>query len=632
MKRITLRQKLRYSFDNIMSKGTIALISWLGIIFASIIILAALVLYVFQITPEGMEEIGFLDASWRSLMRTLDPGTMGGDEGWGFRFVAFAVTLSGIFILSVLIGILNNGIESKLIQLRKGRSFVIEKNHTLILGWSSKIFTIIPELLTANENQSKPVIVILAEKDKADMDDEIRERIPDTKNTRIICRSGNPNDMSDIGIVNPQDAKSIIVLTDETTNTDSQTIKAILALTNHPERREHPYHIVAEIKKRSNYEIAKMVGKDETELILSDDIISRIMTQTSRQSGLSIVYTELMDFEGAEIYFKEEPGVAGNTYGDSLFRYKDSAVIGLQKAGGEVLINPPSEHVIEKGDKIIAITEDDDTLVLDSARDYKINTAAIVNSEQDFNKPESTLMLGWNLRAKIIIKEMDNYVFKESVMKVVSSFDIPEAERTEVTSGLENLSVEFIIADTTKKSVIDHLNVASYDHILLLCYKEKLKLQEADSHTLVTLLHLRRISDETGAHLSIISEMLDIKNRELAEVTKADDFIVSDKLISLLMTQVSENKHLMRVFEILLNSEGSEIYLKPVKNYVKTGIPLDFYTVIESAGQKSETAIGYRIASEAFNSRKAYGVKVNPVKTDIVTFSDADRIIVLAEN
>ena len=201
-----------------------------------------------------------------------------------------------------------------------------------------------------------------------------------------------------------------------------------------------------------------------------------------------------------------------------------------------------------------------------------------------------------------------------------------------VLDNLKNMKVEFTIANTTKKEIIDNLNVTSYDHILLLCYKEHLDLQEADALTLITLLHLRRISEETGITMNIVSEMLDIQNRELAEVTKADDFIVSDKLISLLMTQVSENKHLMRVFENLFQSEGCEIYLKPISDYVKPGIPLNFYTVLESAKLKNETAIGYRITTEAFNSKNAYGVKVNPLKSDLVTFSETDKIIVISED
>ena len=62
--------------------------------------------------------------------------------------------------------------------------------------------------------------------------------------------------------------------------------------------------------------------------------------------------------------------------------------------------------------------------------------------------------------------------------------------------------------------------------------------------------------------------MLDVRNRELAEVTQADDFIVSDKLISLMLAQVSENKDLNAVFDDLFDPDGSEIYLKPAADYV----------------------------------------------------------------
>ena len=93
--------------------------------------------------------------------------------------------------------------------------------------------------------------------------------------------------------------------------------------------------------------------------------------------------------------------------------------------------------------------------------------------------------------------------------------------------------------------VIDSLDITSYNSVQLLCYKEEMELQDADAQTLISLLHLRRVMEETKKEVKVVSEMLDLRNRDLAEVTKADDFIVSDKLISLLMSQVSENKYLM---------------------------------------------------------------------------------------
>lgn len=637
MKKVTFGQKFRYKFDNTMSKGAGALMMWLGII-TLIIILIATAIILFGVNPQGedgtAQPLGVFDALWESLMRSMDAGTVAGDKGWPYRILMLLVTLSGIFILSTLIGILSNGITEKLEELRRGKSFVVENDHTLILGWNSKVFTIISELVIANENQKKPRIVILADEDKTVMEEEVRSKIESLKNTKVVCRNGNPNDMNDIAISNPQGSKSIIILSPESgeADPDAQTIKTILALTNSPERREEPYHIIAEIKNEKNQEIAKIVGKDEVELILTDDLISRIMVQTCRQSGLSIVYTELMDFDGAEIYFNDENKLVGRNFGESLFLYKDSAVLGMQKADGTVMVNPPMDTVYEKGDKVIAITEDDDTLILGTESDVKIDESAIVNRNVNDAKPENTLILGWNLRGKAIIREMNNYVQPGSIMRIISHYDEAKEDLEKLAGTTPNLKLEYINGETTDRKLLDSIDMEKYDHIIVLSYIGHMDIQAADAQTLITLLHLRDIAEIKNVDLSIVSEMMDIKNRELASVTNADDFVVSDKMISLLMSQVSENKDLMRVFEDVFDSDGSEIYLKPITNYIDVSKPVNFYTLIESARRKGEIAIGYRIVEKQFDKDSAYGVKINPVKPDMIQFTEEDKIIVFAED
>jgi len=104
-------------------------------------------------------------------------------------------------------------------------------------------------------------------------------------------------------------------------------------------------------------------------------------------------------------------------------------------------------------------------------------------------------------------------------------------------------------------------------------------IQESDAQTLICLLHLRNIGSKYTKNLSIVSEMRDLRNREIGLVTKADDFIIGDNIISLMLVQLSENKELKPVFDELFQSYGSEIYLKPIKNYIKTGELVDFYTL-----------------------------------------------------
>jgi voltage-gated potassium channel Kch len=629
--KITTKQRFHYAFDKTMSKGTPALIMWLAILSIALVIIIAGISFLTGIVPEGAEKIGFVESAWLNLMRTLDAGTMGGDEGWSFRILMLLVTIGGIFIVSTLIGVLSSGIESKLEEMRKGRSFVIEKNHTLILGWSDKVYTIISELAIANENQKKPRIVILADKDKIEMEDEIREKISNLRNTKVICRSGIPNDISDLDIVNPHEAKSIIILSPESGDSDSQTIKTILAITNNPNRKKESYNIIAEIKEERFIDVAKIIGEDEVELILIDDIISRIMVQTCRQSGLSVVYNELMGFEGSEIYFSNESKLIGKTYNEALLWYDNSAIIGMQTSEGKVLINPPMDQVFNEGDLIMAITEDDDTLIIGKQKGI-FDTSKIKNAIANTLTPEKTLVLGWNHRGKSIMRELNNYVVKGSEIMIVADCEQAEKDINEIKSLFMNLTTRFMNSDTTDRQVINSLNPESYDHIIVLSYIDEMGIQQADAKTLITLLQLRHFSKEKNVDLSIVSEMMDVRNRELASVTKADDFIVSDKMISMLIAQISENKSLMNVYDNLLQDDGSEIYLKPASNYVEIGTPVNFFTIVESAARKNESAFGYCVFADAFSPSKLYGVSINPSKSEMITFAEDDRIIVMSED
>lgn len=68
-------------------------------------------------------------------------------SGWWLRIASLLVTIGGIFVFS---GLIASGVDRRLEELRKGRSPVIESDHTLILGWSPTLFPVITELVAAN--------------------------------------------------------------------------------------------------------------------------------------------------------------------------------------------------------------------------------------------------------------------------------------------------------------------------------------------------------------------------------------------------------------------------------------------------------------------------------------------------
>jgi hypothetical protein len=202
MNRHSFSARLRYAFDNYMAKGTWALVGGLSVVSVVMILGIAVIVVLFGgLNDEPTKDVNFIQLIWLTLLRTLDPGTFSGDAGTLiFVFGMLGATLGGIVLVATLIGVINAGLAGKLDELRRGRSQVIERDHTVILGWSAQIFSIISELILANASKRNQRIVVLADRDKVEMEDAIRQRIPDTRTTRIVCRSGSPLDVDELDI------------------------------------------------------------------------------------------------------------------------------------------------------------------------------------------------------------------------------------------------------------------------------------------------------------------------------------------------------------------------------------------------------------------------------------------------
>ena len=558
---------------------------------------------------------------------------MGGDTGsGGFLLSMFVITLGGIFVISTLIGILNTGLEGKLAELRKGRSTVVERDHTVILGWSQQIHTVISEIVEANANQPRRSIVILADRDKVEMEEEIRGpgRQDRARRSSSAARAARWTSTT-CASSSPSTARSIVVLAPEGDEPDADVIKTILAITNDPDRRPEPYHVVAEIRDRANLEVARMVGRDEVELVLSEEVIARITAQTCRQSGLSVVYSELLDFAGDEIYLTEQPaldrpavrrdagGVRG-CVGDRAAAEPAGRRTSTPLGHGHRRRRPAHRH--RRGRR-----PDQPRRRCPRHRRGVAARGAGADAGARSGRWSSAGTGG----RQSIIAELDAYVAAGSETLVLAAGAGIEADIARLEPRLTAQRITFQGGDATDRATLDRLGVETFDHIIVLCY-DSLDPSRADARTLITLLHLRDIAARLDRDFSIVSEMLDLRDRALAEVARADDFIVSDRLISLMIAQVAETKHLNAVFGDLLDPEGSEIYLKPAGDYVELGQAVPFAAVIEAARRRGEIAFGYRIAARAEDASAAYGVSVNPAKTASVTFAAADRIVVLAED
>ncbi len=617
MKKNSFIDVLRYKFDNLMSKGAIALVGMLFLATVIVVVVSGIIMSLMGVGTMG-------NSIWSSIMHVIDAGTIAGDDTTDVSFLALMsfVTLCGIFITSILIGIITTGFEEKLHSLKKGNARVIEKNHTLILGFNDNIYTILSELIEANQNAKNPSIVILADEDKETMDFEISKQILELRGTRIICRTGNISDVHMLRQCSIETCKSVIVNVQD----DFMVTKAILAINNYFNSIENAVsrpHVVATVNDETNYEAIKIAGEGHAELVLISDSISRIIAQTCRQPGLSNVLIELFDYSGNELYFECFPELAGKKFSEVLNMFECAAVFGY-KSGEEIFLNPDNDVVLSADDSLILLVEDDGMAKpLEASPDLGDITQYLSNVKE-LPIPENILILGTNAMLEQILVELDNYFEKGSVI-VIADNEIDDIYKN-FQGELNNIELRTIECDINQRKNLDELLKYDIKHILLLS-KDDEDIEVSDAVTLLKLIHLRDIAQKQNRVFNITSEMKSTVNEKLANVAKVNDLVIGSNIINLILTQISENRDLATVFRELLQADGSELYLRKASDYVKLDTEMDFYIVTEVLSRYNELAIGYKK-----QIGDSFEIVTSPKKSDKITFGKDDYIVLLAED
>lgn len=671
-------RRLQYRFDNLVSRSTSALIGWLLLIcLAAVVPTSVLLVQTGRRPPATLTEQAV--AVWVSVGQTLKIGGAVGPPLYVLASVLLA--LVALLFVSTLVSLITTGINRRIMRLRLGHSTVLEVGHTVVLGWSDQIFPVVSELVSANSNQPRAAIALLAPKDKVEMEDEISARITTTGTTTIVCRNGCTTDPAVLARVSPHTAKAVLVLAPGTDDGDAHVVKTLLALNApalgaaaeqsaaHPAiRKRHESReatdtdpkghaaagarapevgagigtavVVAAVRDTRNRLTATLAAGPHGRVLAVDEIVARLLVQTARQPGLSLVYQELLDFAGDEFYAVPADALAGRTFGDALLAFLTSSVVGLLRADDEVVLNPDAETTITADDRIIVVTRDDDTAVLEDATPY-VDADAFATAAPRAPRPERLLLLGWNRRAPLVVGQLASYASAGTTLDIVALEDgetMSVAHEAAAEQG--PIEVRLHCADITDPVVLDALGVPSYDSVIVIADPGTVAAEhlnsnpvrpDVDDGTLVTLLHLRAIEERTGQEIALTTEMSDDRNRLLAPAREGADFIVSGRLISLLMCQISESPYLAVLFDELFTSEGSELYLRPATDYVRPGGEVTFATVVASARRRKECAVGYRLRAQSAQS-PMYGVRLNPDKREPVRLTAEDWVIVIAED
>ena len=641
-------QRLRYRFDDFMSKGSGSIFVALTVVFFSLLVLLSLIRLALVNTFGGLEvERG--RGGWRQVYLTFleltDPGSMTQDvasSGW-IKIVTVAAGLAGVVMFSALIAFITTALDGRLAQLRKGHSKVIVEDHTLILGWNDRVVDILNELILANESEEDPTVVILAEKDKEEMDDFLALNVKDSMNTKIVTRSGAPSTRVNLDIASVETCRSVIALSQsgigasqrDMDESDLRVIKTLLGVTSAlPD--DGDVAIVAEVFSPSRRDAALTIDQDRIVVVDADEILAKILVQTSRSEGLSVVYEEILSFDGSEMYFYETDWTPGLTFAETAYRFTDGIPMGICR-GEEVFLNPGNDTVLSKGDELLILATDDSTIDFASTpvvpKPSRQSTGVVVEPHV-----ERELFVGVTNKLETIVREYADYVVDGSQIDIMLRASDPEtiAKVRALDEAVPSLHLRVLEADPFSVEDLLELRPFEYDNIILLSQAGEMGAQEMiDSETLLLLLHFQHVfrSADIEVKTKLIAEVLDTGNRELVTETGVREFIVSNNLISMLVAQVSENRQIKTVYDNLFAEDGSEIYLKPVELYVdELPAQVTYADLIAAAAHRDEVSLGYKVSALENEPDENYGVKLIPPKDEIFTITAGDTVVVLAED
>jgi hypothetical protein len=645
----TLRQRWRYRLDNFLARGSGALFLSLLVAFLGAIAAIGLGRFLLHaLAPEATS--AFSRELWVVFLQLTDPGNMGEDSEnpAALKSAAVVAGLTGVVIFSALIAFLTTALDQAIAHLKKGHSQVLESGHTLILGWGPRVVEMLRELVAANASEKDPVVVILADEDKEEMDEYLRAHFTERKNTRIVTRSGSSGSVQSLRRVSSHRAKSAIVLASCTHSatlevklaSDARVIKTVLALESLISE-DQEFAIVAEVFTDRNRQVVKDIAPGKVSAINVEEILAKIMVQTSRTSGLAVVYSELLGFSGCEMYFFNDPRWSGIKFDRLQYHFPDGLPIGIRPKGGEIVIRPPAETVLGADDEIVIIAQDDSSI------DFRPSPVMIPKAREIprlrvEREIERQLILGWSYKAPIIIREYADYVLEGSEVDVVVKDAPEELQATVAALDREgSVRVRLIDKDPLTSEDLESIQPFTYNHVIILPQKPHLDAEpeRIDSETIVVLLHLRKqlkALTEAGTRVAtkLITEILDSANRDLVSHAGVDDFIISNRMVSMLFAQMSEEPEIEGVYENLFREEGSEIYVKPAWLYFGS-LPVtcrfgDFMRAAQKRG--GEIAIGYKLKTQESDADANYGVKINPPKDATVTLGGDDCLVVVAED
>jgi Trk K+ transport system NAD-binding subunit len=634
----SFRTRLRYNFDSSFGAGPAGALKWL---LGTIAVLSLPLMLAVQITqettkvpilgkaltlneaPHGIQK--WIDAYYQTFLIFLGKATFT-SSSWTARIFAWVGIAISMVITATLFGFVITNVNGAMAKLKKGRGIVLEEGQTTIIGWTPQIFSMITQIEKSNESEERQgILVIIANIGREIMVDEVSHRVGETKHTRIIFKSGDPANPRVLVESSISKSKNIIVLGNYWALT-TQLILAIQACL--PAKSQIP--IIAEISDENTANILKSASKTPVYSLNREDFVSRITAHSVLQPGITNVILDLLDFDGSEIYVKAFKQAEGKSFGEIQQSF-NAIPLGIFKRNNEVVLAPDSATRVEEGDRIIGLAVDSSKFTWRNVETSSAQVTPVATMEKTPKTAENILIIGWSRLARFSVLEISKVCAPGTKF---TFFGQTGRVPLEEYNGLENPNISIDIRQTsgTAEELSAMLNSQEFTRIGVFGYKTRgLPMPESEAITLLTctqIAHDQRNPNCKSKDAFVVAEIQDVANTSLAHQIDLDDLVISDRLSTLMMSQLAETNELGEVFNELFGPRGAFIQAKPASAYVELGQTKSFEEIQRIGQAHGDIILGYQ---EHARTQAMPSTILDPGRSTMLTPSHEMSFVVLGE-
>ncbi|MBE0700624.1 MAG: hypothetical protein IH571_02950, partial [Acholeplasmataceae bacterium] len=530
---------------------------------------------------------GFIDAFANGSMKwMLSPNAILAINNANTLILAVVVLVTGLILFSgTIIALTTNAIKEYIQKKNAGSGRILLDHQIVILNWNNKVPELVADLFHVDDKEV--TVMILADIDKVFAEKQIVNALSknrqdkDLTKMNVLVKSGDPLLRSNLDDISIDKAKTILIMNpdkhdivlEDMSKSDLTVIKAILSLGP----IQFAYHppMVVEIKhfetKEKIMTLSKVVETLKEHFILPvcfDKRLGQIITQTLIENRMEDVYLSLFSFQGSEVYYLKQ-----KTFDECLSMH--SHVIPLSANGEDLFVLGLNDSIKHKT----------------SAHDFKpiaLNVRPIKDQcELDF------YILGSNNKLKYILESFGKYELMHK-----SKFKYEWIDERQIDTFVERL------------------NQSNQKASILLLSDERQKEDALDANVINNLIYLE--GHLKNPNVNIVVELLNPKNDPIIKDFNINNTIISNKIISLLLSKLALFENTSSFYENLLTIEpnasgydSQSIVIQDAKACFKETFPMRF----QSKKQLIESVY--------HSYQKAY-IVMGVIRDQILTFFEGD--------